>query len=298
VSEFLSATLLHRRGPIEIRDVRCRAHRSGPGGEEHSPSLSLVLPRRGVFVKHGAAGEVTADPLRVVPFVPGDVYRVSHPAGAGDDCTVFEYGDTVVTEAGRTAGWSRDPVRVLRALPAFESPPALFHLMQRLRSALGRGDVDALATEEAALRLLAFAFGRAAPARSRRASAPATRSRHARLVERARQAMAAHFAERLGLLDLARYLEVSPFHLTRVFRAATGRPVHRHMTRIRLSAALEQVTAGASDLTTVALECGFASHSHLTNAFRREYGVPPSRLRLPLARAELLRLSKNLQAGG
>jgi len=296
VSDFLRATILHRGSPITIRDVRCRAHRSGPGGEEHSPRLSLVFPRRGVFVKHGVAGEVTADTLRIVPFVPGDGYRVSHPAAAGDDCTVFEYGDEVVTAAAQAAGWSGEPARTLRSVPAFESPPALFHLMQRLRSGLARGHADRMTTEETALRLLAFALGRAAPQRFRRLPASATRRRHARLVEQARQAIAAHYAERLGLLDLARHLGVSPFHLTRVFRAATGRPVHRHLTRVRLRAALEHVTAGAPDLTTVALDCGFASHSHLTNAFRREFGFPPSRLRLPPARAELRRLSKILQA--
>lgn len=297
MSEFLSATPLYggRGDPIVMRDVRCLAHRSGPGEEEHSTRLSLVQPRRGVFVKHGAAGDVTADPLRIVPFVPGDGYRVSHPGSTGDDCTVFEFGDQVVTDAAHTAGWKGDPLRRLRSVAAVESPPALYRLMQRLRSSLLRERGDAMVTEETGLYLLAFTLGRGASAGGR-PPASAIRPRHARLVEQARQAIAAHYAERLGLLDLARHLGVSPFHLARVFRATTGRPVHRHLTRVRLRAALERITAGAPDLTNVALDCGFASHSHLTNVFRREFDSPPSLLRPPAARDELRRLSKILQA--
>ena len=45
------------------------------------------------------------------------------------------------------------------------------------------------------------------------------------------------------------------------------------------SAALERLAVGADDLTTLALELGFSSHSHFTDAFRREFGRPPSAAR-------------------
>lgn len=47
-----------------------------------------------------------------------------------------------------------------------------------------------------------------------------------------------------------------------------------------------RMAEGRSNLTDLALDLGFADHSHFTNAFRREWGISPSefrtRFRLPL----------------
>jgi AraC-like DNA-binding protein len=87
---------------------------------------------------------------------------------------------------------------------------------------------------------------------------------------------------------------VSPFHLARVFHERAGVPVHRYLTRLRLRAALDRLMGGADDLTALALDLGFSSHSHFTDAFRTEFGRPPSAVRHSGARA-LRELSKNLE---
>ena len=104
--------------------------------------------------------------------------------------------------------------------------------------------------------------------------------------------LAAHLCERLTLDEIARAVAVSPFHLARIFQQHAGVPVHRYLTQLRLRAALEQLAGGAHDLTALALELGFSSHSHFTDAFRREFGCPPSAAR---ADAALRELSKNLE---
>ena len=40
--------------------------------------------------------------------------------------------------------------------------------------------------------------------------------------------------------------------------------------------ALDAVLDGGDDLTTIALEAGFSSHSHFTARFRRAFGCAPS----------------------
>ena len=47
---------------------------------------------------------------------------------------------------------------------------------------------------------------------------------------------------------------------------------------LRLRMALERLR-GNEDLTTIALDLGYSSHSHFTMAFRREYGLTPSAYR-------------------
>jgi AraC-like DNA-binding protein len=102
---------------------------------------------------------------------------------------------------------------------------------------------------------------------------------HADRTEAAKTYLASHMSERITLDDVARAVHASPFHLARIFQQQTGVPVHRYLTQLRLRASLERLAAGAEDITAIALELGFSSHSHFTDAFRREFGRPPSEVR-------------------
>jgi AraC-like DNA-binding protein len=86
-------------------------------------------------------------------------------------------------------------------------------------------------------------------------------------------------AERLTLTRIARALGVSVFHLCRSFRRATGLTLHAYRDQVRLRAALERLEQGERDLTRLALDLGYSSHSHFTAAFRRSFGTSPSRTR-------------------
>jgi AraC-like DNA-binding protein len=85
-----------------------------------------------------------------------------------------------------------------------------------------------------------------------------------------------------ALEALSRALGCSPFHLSRTFHRVIGVPMRRYLGRIRARVAAERLAHGAGSLTTLALDLGYADHSHFTNAFRQEWGEPPSRFRAAL----------------
>jgi AraC family transcriptional regulator len=75
-------------------------------------------------------------------------------------------------------------------------------------------------------------------------------------------------------------VHVSPFHLTRRFRARTGRSLHQYRNEIRLRRSLQLVCDGfRTDIGHAAVAVGYSSHSHFCTSFRRAFGLPPSRLR-------------------
>ena len=80
------------------------------------------------------------------------------------------------------------------------------------------------------------------------------------------------------LRDVARSVGASPAYLTDVFRRVEGVPVHRYVMQLRLSRALVELPH-ANDLTTLAFDLGFSSHSHFTVSFRRAFGCTPSQFR-------------------
>jgi AraC-like DNA-binding protein len=102
---------------------------------------------------------------------------------------------------------------------------------------------------------------------------------HRDLVEHAKQALAQGLDGKLSLVPLARTVGTSPFHLSRLFHRHTGLTLTAYHLSLRLRAAHQRILEGEPDLTRLALELGFADHSHFTTAFRRALGTTPSELR-------------------
>ena len=100
-----------------------------------------------------------------------------------------------------------------------------------------------------------------------------TKAAHYELAEAAKERIVEMLARPLSLNELAAELRVSPSHLARVFRSETGFALHQYRKQLRLRIALDRLREGARSLTSLALELGFASHSHFTDAFRAEFAL-------------------------
>jgi AraC-like DNA-binding protein len=99
--------------------------------------------------------------------------------------------------------------------------------------------------------------------------------RYAALVEKTKALLLRRFAEPLSLAELAQAAGSSPFHLARLFCRHTGFSLHGYRTRLRLLHALDRLEESRGALADLALELGFSSQSHFTDAFTKAFGVPP-----------------------
>lgn len=261
-------TLLDRDG-ITIRDVRCR-HAIGRGPEiEASTERTVVFVRRGCFIRRARGVHSLLDPMAAYCANPGEDQRFDHPHAGGDDCTAIGFAATLTASI-----WGDD------VLPAGRLPtsPRLDLEHRLLLAAAPRGgDTHELA--ERAITLVAGALEQVDP-RPVSAGRPATIRARRGVIDGAREILAAE--PECPLPELARTLSVSPHHLSRIFRAATGHTISRHRIRLRARAALEQLADGERDLARLAVELGFADQSHLCRALRVETGHVPSALRSAL----------------
>jgi AraC-like DNA-binding protein len=99
-----------------------------------------------------------------------------------------------------------------------------------------------------------------------------------RAVARARALLEQRYAERITLPLVAAEAGLSPFHLIRVFRRATGVPPHAYLESIRIQHAQRLLAQGIAP-AQVAYDVGFSSQSHFTSRFHRVIGVTPGRYR-------------------
>lgn len=83
---------------------------------------------------------------------------------------------------------------------------------------------------------------------------------------------------RISLEALAADIGVTSVHLTQCFKRSEGIPLYRYQTQLRLGRALERLP-DSDDITDLAFELGFSSHSHFTATFREKVGMTPSQFR-------------------
>ena len=291
----LATRVLFRSGLATVRDVDCRAPRAPAGAEEVGSEHVVIFPRVGVFVRHPATRArahvlpIVADATHAVLLNAGEPYRVSHPADGGDRSTVI----AVSPDVAREVAMAHDPGARDARVPAFGAthhlvPPLVRLRLGALRAALRAGLVSPLTAESVALEVLDAVLAGAAdrgagvrrtdslPATGGRAS---TRRAHRELAEAVRWTLAHAPEAAMPLAALARRVAASPYHLTRVFQAEVGLPVHQYQIRLRLALAVERLAEPGTSLSALALDLGFASHGHFARAFRRAYGVTPSAAR-------------------
>jgi len=265
---------------IAVVDFCCRAHVAAEGGEEPNPTHSIVLVRRGVFRRTQQRDTVLADANHVLFFNAGAPYRYAHPLPGGDACTILTVETQRALElVGRHAPADAEhPERPFRLGQGLSSPRAvrlhweLLHLVASKAGRLALEDTLADLADEA----VACAYG--APGPSRRASPPAQRRRRD-LVEAVKLMISERLERPPSLTALADVFGCSPYHLSHTFRRTAGLSLRGYVRRLRARVAAERLAAGANRLTPLALDLGYADHSHFTNSFRREWGVSPSTFR-------------------
>ena len=88
-----------------------------------------------------------------------------------------------------------------------------------------------------------------------------------------------HLEGEITVAGLANLANLSTFHFTRMFAAATGVPPHRYVSRRKLENAKAMLATGKLPLSRIAFKSGFSSQANFNRAFRRATGVTPGEYR-------------------
>ena len=88
-----------------------------------------------------------------------------------------------------------------------------------------------------------------------------------------------NLTQKLTLAEIAGAAHVSPYHLARLFKAATGLSPHQYVIRRRVGRAKTLLVGTDLPIVDVAGAVGFANQSHLAFHVRRLLGVSPKALR-------------------
>ncbi|MGI5244163.1 helix-turn-helix domain-containing protein [Dactylosporangium sp. CA-139066] len=252
----------------------------------HSLDLLTASYRQHRFTRHShvtyAIGVVTCGEEQF--HYRGELRR----AGVGS-LAILEPGEPHDGQAARPEGWAYRVLYPTEAMlfdgrdarASFREPivtdPRSVHLVRAAHEELTAG-ADVFAAQSRLVWAFEAIIQRhgALPdaAGALRASDPAA----ARKVAEIRDRLLADLRCAPSLRELAAGVELSPFHMLRVFREATGFPPHAWLVLERVCSARQLLAAGRSP-ADVAGAVGFADQAHLTRWFKRVTGVTPAAFR-------------------
>jgi AraC family transcriptional regulator len=85
--------------------------------------------------------------------------------------------------------------------------------------------------------------------------------------------------EYLKITNLAKLVNLSPFHFERLFKTTIGKTIHQFVLEHQLKKSLPLVLKSDLTIARIAAEMGFADQAHFDRQFKATYGVAPGRLR-------------------
>lgn len=268
--EFTVDRLLET-GTVTVKHVDCRGTCRHRSAEECASHTHLVFPYRGVYLRHVGGEQAVADANHVLFFNEAQGYQVSHPVTGGDASLVLSVDEPTLRELApkalvcesATLAFNQQHLRIDARAQA---------LVMLLKHSLLHGSIEPLEAEGLSLTLVSRALG---PRTSRVPGATWSRRR---LVDRVKVLLAGDLSRRWTLREIAAEMKGSPVYLTQVFQQVEGLPLYRYHLRLRLARALDLIAA-RDDLSGLAQDVGFSSHSHFSAAFKQLYGVTPAEFR-------------------
>ena len=226
-----------------------------PRGDVSQPKL--VITFAGAFEFQVGRSVTWVDGSRLLFANPGESYVDRHVIpGTGHSSVILTPGDEAQDELWGHAG------------PDFAGRVRSCSLKVQMLAQLLRREEDPLAAQELGVAILEAGAG----------DDNYSGGNDQRCVRRAKAALHDCAGGRLSLSQIASDLGVSPIHLTQSFKRSEGMPLYRYQTMLRLGRALERLPE-REDITDLAFELGFSSHSHFTAAFKGALGTTPSQYR-------------------
>jgi AraC-like DNA-binding protein len=262
---------------------RCPA--SHPQFADTGPIVSghlLVFPRTSVCITHLQGEPIVATPNVVMFYNQYQCYRRQPLSAEGDFCDWFAFAPELLISALRPydEAVDADVERPFRFTHSPSDGPVYLRQRMVVDHILHTPKPDQLFVEESLLGVLDGVVRRAY---QRCADGwwvnRWQNERCAAVARTVQELLTAQYRSEVKLADLARTVHHSPYQLCRIFRQQSGYTIHQYLNQLRLRTALEEIVQGADDLTNLALDLGYTSHSHFTQAFRQTFGLPPSRLR-------------------
>ncbi|HEY2394521.1 MAG TPA: AraC family transcriptional regulator [Rudaea sp.] len=270
-------TVLRRSPLVALGEYRCPVEHpqfSG-GGPQRCPFIAF--PRSSTRITRLGARPLVYTPNTISLHNIGDVYCREAVSKEGERCDWIAVSPALLRDIAALRGVVADDDRIFEVALA-PATPAVYAAQRALFRALRADPVmSMLQVEESTIAIVDAVF-RAARSSGGDGHAIERRflGRAPAIVDATLKLLATEYHGTLSIDAISARAHCSAGYLSRLFRRSTGFTLHEYQQQLRLRASLELLLESSHGLSEVAMQLGFANHSHFTCAFRREFGMTPT----------------------
>lgn len=157
--------------------------------------------------------------------------------------------------------------------------PRMLQLIEEVRHCHFTGGLKKLFLQSKAIELLALQCEQVEREGMRSPEALRISRSEEERIYHARDLLLEHAHDPLSLGELARKAGLNEFKLKQGFKKVFDNTVFGYLSDHRLDQAQHMIREGRLSLTDIAETLGYSSLQHFSNAFRKKFGLSPSRLR-------------------
>lgn len=265
---------------VRVGLFRCHpSHPAFAGQHYYHWHHMIVFPRTLVELTQIGREKIIGSPNIAIFYNHGTLYERKELTEQGDQCDFFQFNIALLYDILSEYDFdarSRETEPFLFT-HSYVSRENFMHQRQMIDLITRLNPPDALCIDEMAVELLASVIADSCAQRGiHKKTKQETLRTHRQLAFDAQKLLVTRYDERLTLQQLADEFFVSPYHLNRVFRQQMGCTLHRYLEQLRLRIAHERLGDYSNNLTHLAIDVGYSTHSHFTEAFRRNFGYLPS----------------------
>ncbi|MEW6737533.1 MAG: AraC family transcriptional regulator [Acidobacteriota bacterium] len=255
-----------------VKDVVCTLGPQDHPFEEKNNYISIAVVVAGSFKYRSARGSTVLSPGSLLLGSANENFECSHKYNMGDHCISFNYAPIFFQQLAADS-ISKDaslnfPVHRLPEIPS------LIPLTTEAKAGLcfpGSVDFEKLALELASAVLVTLVGISLSP--------EMPKIRDERRISAALRFMELNFMQSISIEELARLVELSPFHFLRTFKQVVGVTPHQFLLRRRLHEAALQLRTTSKTVLDIALSVGFGDLSNFNHTFHTTFGITPTKYR-------------------
>lgn len=276
----VAEVLLSSKGAAEWKGLPFTVYRSPVSGHSHGPENPAY---QFAVIRRGRCQAAVRSGLRTQEFMFSSASFAGYNAGQHWDELKFVGQVESIVFSFEEPGLHEKALLIAEEMPALPNMPfgidrAAAGLAEAMLAELREGcPAGRLYAESLGIALKArlAAVARHEVGKRTRMAAPSLPPASARVVG---DYIAEHLASDLSIPALAALALMSPSTFCACFKGTFGITVHQHVLQQRLARARDLLRT-SMPIGQIALECGFASQSRLTERFGRAYGQTPGRFR-------------------
>jgi len=233
----------------------------------------IVFPKHPIWIQHEGRAAFVADTSKVNLYNKNQVYRRAAIDPDGDYCHSFHLNEEVLLQLGER---NENHQRVFQFDHINCSRQAFIKQLQIL-TALQQPLTSMLEIEEQTINLFSLVLNQHRITKPIKIQSRQY-NRHQALIESVKSTLQNNLRDNLSLQQIASKNHTSPFHLSRLFKQLCGMGLNQYRQQQKLRSACLLILNEVG-LTEIAMQFGFASHSHFGASFKNYFGMTPSQFR-------------------